>query len=364
MAKLSTPLRLSPVFKEKIWGREDLSPLFPRAAEGVPAVGNHPSRRDAGDPRLYGEAWLTDDASEFMNGPVAGRALAEVSAEYGKGLWGAAWKGNRFPILAKYIFTAEWLSIQVHPDDEQARRYDPGSAGKSEMWYVAAAEANAAILLGLKPGVSKEQLRFACAEGSARSLLREWNPREQEALFVPPGTVHAIGPSLTLFETEQNSDLTYRLDDYGRPGQDGKPRPLHLDKGIGVTRVEAPAHRNLPHAVVREPFGLRRYVLACRHFAVEELTLDKTGKFTAVEARVEMLSVLQGAGRVETAAGWFGYHPGDTWLIPPGDYRYRLEPRSNTRMLKVYVPDSTEDWRRTLRRRRVKKTLLDRIIFD
>jgi len=352
MPKLDSPFQLSPVFKPKIWGQHDLGPLFARP------------RDSAGDSKLTGEVWITDDASRFLNGPLSGMALSEASEKLGPELNGSGWKDARFPILAKYIYTGDWLSVQVHPDDECARRYDPGNRGKCEMWYIVRANRGAKILLGLKRGVTKESLRAAFKKGKSREFLNSFRPRSGEAIFVPPGTVHALGPALVLFEVEQNSDLTYRLDDYGRVGLDGKPRPLHLDKGMQVARIELPACRDLPELRFRESYGVRRFVLACRFFAVEELTLRNRGTFSGRPERVEVLTLLEGEGRVETDAGWFGYQPGHTWLIPPATANYRLVPRVRTRLLKFYVPDIGEDFRRPLQKRGVKATKLNRVVFD
>jgi len=349
MPTLETPLQLSNVFKPKIWGRKSLAPLFT-----VPE----------GSRELMGEVWITDDESRFLNGPVAGRTLADVAKEYGPELHGTNWKGERFPILAKYIFTGDWLSVQVHPDDEGARFHDPGNVGKYEMWYIVHADRKAAILLGLKPGVTREKLRSAFEKGISKELLNRFHPQAGETIFVPPGTVHALGPGLVLFEVEQNSDLTYRLDDFGRVGLDGKPRPLHLDKGMEVARLELPPHRNLPRLVTREAYGTRRYTLASRHFALEELLVRRAAHFQGNPRRVEVLSILDGYGRLENAAGWLGYRTGETWLIPPGAGMYRLVPRERTRLLKFYVPNIEEDFRRPLEKRRFRAAQIKRIIFD
>jgi len=350
MPRLDSPFQLSPIFKPKIWGRRDLRPLFSRP------------REFAGD--LLGEVWVTDDASRFLNGPLSSMTLSEASEKFGPELNGSGWTDSRFPILAKYIYTSDWLSVQVHPDDQAARRYDPGNRGKTEMWYIVGATRQAKILLGLKRGVFKQALRESFEKAKSRDILNSFRPRVGEAVFVPPGTVHALGPGLVLFEVEQNSDLTYRLDDYGRTGLDGKPRPLHLDKGLEVMRTELPALRDLPIVRIREPYGARRFVLSCPFFAVEELTLRKTGTFRGCPARVEILALLEGEGRLETDAGWFGYQTGNTWLVPPATAKYRLVPRVKSRLLKFYVPDIEEDFRRPLVKRGVKAANLKRIIFD
>lgn len=369
MSTLDGPLQLSNIFKPKIWGRKDLSPLFLPADQfrGLRPVPDGTGLRlsgPAGQDVMIGEVWITDDTSRFLNGPVAGMTLGEASEKYGPELHGSSWHGHRFPILAKYIFTSDWLSVQVHPDDDYARAHESGSVGKCEMWYILRSHPGAEILLGLKPGVRKEQLKEAAGRGKSRELLHSFHPRTGEAIFVPPGSVHALGPGLVLFEAEENCDLTYRLDDFGRMGLDGKPRPLHWEKGLEVIRTDLPVYRDLPLLEFREPFGSRRYVLACRFFAVEEWHLKRLGRFASSTQRVEVLSVLEGEGRVENRDGWLGYRPGDTWLIPPSAGECRLVPRENTHLLKFYVPDLEHDFRRPLARRRVKPAQLNKVVFE
>lgn len=365
MPKLDCPLQLSPVFKPKIWGRHDLKPFFARPEpERAHSSRRHRAASTAGKRELIGEVWVTDDQSRFMNGPVADLTLSEVSQKYGPDLNGSAWTAPRFPILSKYIYTSDWLSVQVHPDNDYARVHDPGSPGKSEMWYILHASEEAEILLGLKPGVSKEELGAAFDAGSSGNLMCRFHPRAHEAIYIPPGTVHALGPGLILIEVEQNSDLTYRLDDFGRLGLDGKPRPLHLKKGLDVTRAELPAHRDLPRFEFREPFGSRRFVMACPYFAVEQWTVGKTAHGSGVPERVEAFAILEGEGRMETDAGWFGYRAGDTWLIPPATGRYRIAPLKKTRALKFYVPNIEKDFVGPLTKLGVKRAQIERLCFD
>ncbi len=351
MPTLDTPLQISNVYKPKIWGRIELSPLFAKPAEFE-------------ESELIGEVWITDDAGSFLNGPPAGLRLAEASRKYGAGLHGRSWKDPRFPLLAKYIFTSDWLSVQVHPDDDYARVHDPGNFGKCEMWYIIAADRGGEILLGPRPGVGKEQLKEAFEQGTSAKLLNRFRPEAGEAVFVPPGTVHALGPGLVLFEVEENSDLTYRLDDFGRPGLDDKPRPLHLEKGMDVIRPELPLHRDLPRLEFRERFGTRRFVLASRFFALEEWSVQTTAHLESSPERVEVFSILEGEGRVENAAGWMNYRTGETWIIPPAAGAYRLVPRPKTRLLKFYVPDLDADFRRPLAERGVRPDILNQIVFD
>jgi mannose-6-phosphate isomerase len=366
MSALNTPLQLSTAFKPKIWGREDLSPIYPRPEESDPLASRKAEiSGSATKPgQLIGEVWVTDDTSAFLNGPVAGLTLAEASEKFGPELHGRTWKGSRFPLLAKYIFTGDWLSVQVHPDDEYARVHDPGNVGKCEMWYILQADANGEFLLAVKPGVTKEALKAAFEKGTSKHLLCPHRPKTGEAIFIPPGTVHALGPGLVLFEVEQNSDLTYRLDDFGRVGLDGKPRALHLVKGLEVIQEGLPPHWALPRLEFQEPFGTRRYVVACRYFAVEEIFLRKMATFRSSPERVEVYSVFEGAGRVENTAGWLGYRLGETWIIPPAAGFYRFVPQQESRFLKFYVPNLLEDFRRPLASRHVPPEQAGKAVFD
>ena len=366
MSFLNTPLQLSTAFKPKIWGREALSPIYSATGEtDCPACKKAEISGSGWKPgELIGEVWATDDTSRFLNGPVAGLTLAEVSEKYGAELHGESWPGPRFPLLAKYIFTSDWLSVQVHPDDAYARVHDPGNVGKCEMWYILQAGPKAEILLTIKPGVTKEALKAAFEKGTSRELLQPHFPKPDEAIFVPPGTVHALGPDLILFEVEQNSDLTYRLDDYGRLGLDGKPRPLHLAKGLDVIQEDLPPHCRLPRWEFEETFGTRRYIIACRYFALEELYLRKMANFKSSPQRVEVYSVLKGEGRVENAAGWLGYRTGETWIIPPAAGAYRFVPQQGTCLLKFYVPNLVEDFRRPLSAHNVPPEDVEKVVFD
>ncbi len=358
MKKLDSPLLLAPVFEPRLWGRQDLTPIYggdPRVSAALPAALRH---------ETIAEAWLTDNAARFLNGPVAGSQLKDVVQAYGEELLGPANAGPRFPILAKFLFTSAWLSVQVHPNDAQAHESHPGTIGKTEMWYVVSAGRKAEYLLGVKPGVNAAALRRASRQGKIAALLRRFRPKPGEAIFLPAGTVHTLGPDLVVFEVEENSDITYRLDDFGRLGPDGKPRPLHVEEGLRVARLDAPPLRNLARVELPEPFGSRRYVLACRYFAVELLTLNRCAQMTSASYRVELLVVLSGSGRVETASGWWGFRSGEPWLIPPGAGKYRLWPRGQAKIFRCYVPNLDEDFLQPLLRRKIPSRTIAKLVFD
>ena len=202
---------------------------------------------------------------------------------------GEVWfeSGGDLPLLAKYIFTSERLSIQVHPNDEQARARGLPQ-GKSECWTILDAEPGATLGLGLKRPVSKTELRAAALDGSIEELMN-WRPvRAGDFVFVPSGTIHAIGAGISLLEFQQNSDVTYRLYDYGRP------RELHLDDGIAVANCA-------PFAGVIEPLGENRTLVDGPHFILVLATED------ALPDRRRWVMPIEGAG------------VGDCYLLEPGE---------------------------------------------
>ena len=208
------PFLLIPEFHERIWGTHDLRPIYTRA------VGDKP----------IGEAWLTGESCKVASGPFAGQRLGSLCHKYGAALTGnKANPADRFPLLIKFLFPHEKLSVQVHPDDKRAREMGQ-PWGKTECWYVASAEPGAKVGVGLKPGTTKDQLEAAIHAKHAEHLLNWIDVCDGDMIYVDAGTVHAIGPGAILIEAQQNSDTTFRLYDYGRP------RELHVENGLAATK--------------------------------------------------------------------------------------------------------------------------------
>jgi mannose-6-phosphate isomerase len=372
MPKLDVPLLLAPDFKEKIWGCENLEPLYPApdmaledGHQGSPAAGSEGTVSGPADSTFpqIGEAWLTGEKATFLSGPVAGLTLGDVMGRFPKELCGSRPGDGAFPFLAKFLFTSDWLSMQVHPNDEYAARHEK-SRGKTEAWYFIDSQEEAEIALALPPATTLAALEAACRESRSLELANRFHPKPAEVVFVPAGTLHALGPGLVLFEISETSDVTYRLDDYGRVDSLGRPRQLHLDRGLETTQLEAPAHRDLPRIEFPEPFGKRRYAVACRHFAVEELGLRESSRFQPSKDRAECLAVIAGAGRVEIEAGWLAYRPGQTWLVPAGAAAYRLVPEKPSRLFRFYVPEIDRDFRQPLTSRGVPPELIEQVVFS
>jgi mannose-6-phosphate isomerase len=213
-----TPFRLAPFFRTRIWGFNDLSPWFDYKTDGEP----------------IGEVWLTGEMCAAETGPLHGQSLKEITASQGEALLGKGRTGQEFPLLIKILFPKEKLSVQVHPDDAMAQRYGE-PRGKTECWYALDAQPGAEVALGVKPGTTPEQVRAAIEGAHLEDLLIQVPVHKGDMIFVDAGTVHAIGPGAVILETQQTSDLTYRMYDYGRP------RELHLDKSLEAMRLSTAA---------------------------------------------------------------------------------------------------------------------------
>jgi mannose-6-phosphate isomerase len=239
------PFRLTPYFSERIWGKQDLRPWY----------------ESTGTTELVGEAWLTGPDCVIETGEFAGRSLASVVKELGEAVIGPGGDGE-FPLLVKILFPNEKLSVQVHPDDAHAQAMGQ-PRGKTECWYVLEAEPGATVALGLKPGVGEAELRASVADNTMEELLNHVPVAEGDMVFVDAGTVHAIEPGVVLLETQQTSDVTFRLYDYGRP------RPLHLEQGIGVMKTQTKAGKVAPRSmdgftrlIEQQYFSVDRFDLA------------------------------------------------------------------------------------------------------
>lgn len=317
------PLLMTPLFDPRPWGTTDLAPIYPN---------NKFSER-------IGEAWLTGDNSVVANGLFAGKTLAAITQELGRTLVGEAPRDStRFPLLTKFLFPHEKLSVQVHPDDIAAQeRGEPW--GKTECWYVAHAKPGAQIALGLQPGVTKQQLARAIDEKRAEELLRWIDVFTGDMIYVAGGTVHTLGPGSIIVETQQQSDTTYRLYDYGRP------RELHLEHGLACVKEQVASGKTLRPAPA--PIGTSRNrrsaLIEAPYFVVDlfdvkdviELrTRDEAGKNSA-----HVLVVTEGCGVVEVD----GQEPvtmtkGDAVVIPAGLNSFRVRPQWSVEFLKAYVP--------------------------
>jgi mannose-6-phosphate isomerase len=256
--------KLEPDFREKIWGATRLEPWFPNSKSKI------------------GEVWFQ--------------------------------AGGDLP-LVKFLFTTDKLSVQVHPGDAYAQRHHQ-SPGKTEMWHILAAEPGARIAAGFREPLTPEQVRAAAVSGEIEGLLQWFEARPGDTFFIPAGTVHAIGAGLALCEIQQNSDVTYRLFDYGRP------RELHLDHALAVSRLG-------PHDARRQP--LENVLVSCRYFATECVG-GRSTEYQPLANRAHLLIAIEGDGEIAGQP----IRAGEVWHVPSGSDPFQIS--GNLRLLRVSVP--------------------------
>jgi len=320
------PLLMSPAFDPRPWGTLDLSAIYP----------NHKFNE------RIGEAWLTGDNCVVRNGPLGKRSLADLSQEFGSELVGAAARDpQRFPLLLKFLFPEEKLSVQVHPDDTTAQRFgEPW--GKTECWYVAHAKPGSQIALGLKPGVTRAQFEQSIHEKRAEELLNWINVYQGEMIYVAGGTVHTLGPGSVIVETQQQSDTTYRLYDYGRP------RPLHLELGLLSVKERTASGKVIRPAPVAINGGKSRRssMIIAPYFAVDLFELKEPQEFRTTDdegkTSVQILVAMEGCGVVEAQGrDPVTFAKGDAVVIPAALRGFTVRPQWAVEFLKSSVPSRT-----------------------
>jgi len=317
------PLLMLPAFDPRPWGTLDLSPIYP----------NHRFEEK------IGEAWLSGDQCKIANGPLTGQTLAQLSEQFQRELVGdAARDPKRFPLLLKFLFPHEKLSVQVHPDDAQAVRVGQ-PWGKTECWYIAHAKPGAQVALGLKPGVTVPQLEQAIHQKRAEEVLNWVNVFSGDMIYVAGGTVHTLGPGSVVIETQQQSDTTYRLYDYGRA------RELHLKDGMAAVKEKVNSGKVVRPAPLQLNGSKNRHspLVAAPYFVVDMFeakeplqlsTCDDSGK-----SSVQILTAVEGCGVIEVP----GQDPvtlakGDAVIIPACISRFGVRPQWALEFLRSYVP--------------------------
>jgi mannose-6-phosphate isomerase len=256
-------VRLEPSMREKLWGKTHLRPWF------------------ADSPVPVGEAWFLSE--------------------------------QELPLLVKLIFTSERLSVQLHPDDGE-----DGPRGKTEMWHILEAEPGAEIALGFREPITRERLWQAARSGEIERLLNWMRVRAGETYFTPPHTVHAIGAGIVLCEIQQNSDVTYRLWDYGRP------RELHLDRGAPLADLGV------------HPGPVADGVVCSKHFATEPVRLAAGESVTPEPQTCQMWICVGGQGKI----GKEEYRQGEVWLLPDEGPQPEIRSDGGARFLRTFVPFS------------------------
>src|SRR5208283_2626664 len=305
------PFLLIPIFDERPWGVRDLRPIYTRIVK-----------------EPIGESWLTWEDNRVANGPLAGRTLGELSKQYRRDLVGmGAWHEDRFPLLVKFLFTGDKLSVQVHPDDEQARRSGQ-PCGKTECWYALAAKPGAQVALGLKPRTTLEDFEHAISGNRAEELLNWVDVHQGDMLYVAAGTVHTIGGGMILVETQQTSDITYRLYDYGRP------RELHIAEGLAATKLYPKSGK-----VVRRASDGQDVLVRSPFFQVEKIRLREPLFAEVTPASPHVVVAIDGAGIVESEGMEpISFATGEAVIIPAAVREYTVRPQWELEIMRMSLP--------------------------
>lgn len=322
------PLRFVPIYKEKVWGGRRLERVFGRALPAGARVGESWEIADHGA-----------DVSVVADGPWAGRGLDEIVRGDARRVLGSAFAAarlDRFPLLVKALDASKNLSIQVHPPDGYASVHEGGGPGKTELWYVADADEGAGVLCGLRDGVGREAVLRALEEERLPECLRLIPVKKGDAIFVPAGRIHAVCAGVLVIEIEENSDITYRLYDWGRKG-----RPMHRGKGLDVTDF---ADRSDPLLAKRweEGDGFRTARLArCPYFSTAVHEVGARMRSCCAGDRFRILSVASGSGVIRHggAGGETALRGGDHFLLPAGLGGYTIDAdRGGCVLLQTEVP--------------------------
>lgn len=279
------PIQLFPLFRERVWGRKNLAPYFATEAHKEP----------------IGEVWFSFTENGTSTGVPLGELLARAPQILGEA--SDPLHPGICPLLVKLLFTTERLSVQVHPDDQYAQTHHQ-SLGKTEAWYVLDAEPPGELAVGFRETISPERLKKVAQSGEIEDLL-DWRPVQPgDAIYTPAGTVHAIGAGLTICEIQENSDITYRLYDYGRP------RELHLDHGVNVSHLGP--HREEPQRV--QIASWREQLVESPYFRIERLKIINTVEIERGLPYYLLLVCLKGIGSIAGEA----FQAGQCWMVPAG----------------------------------------------
>ncbi len=321
-----SPLTFDPVFKDYPWGGRNLEKFGRTLPRGIVA-----------------ESWdiaaHANGSSTVREGPLQGQTLPEVMERLGLALLGErnadALERGRFPLLIKLLDANQWLSVQVHPDDAYAQAHE-ADVGKTEMWIVLEAAPQAELLYGFKTAQNRDDYARAIAENLSYEAIQRVGVKKGDVIFVPPGTIHALGPGIVVAEIQQNSDMTYRVYDWGRD------RPIHLKQSLDVIDYNLVQPRPVTPVPLLEDDALRAELLVeCPYFRTERIFMPAGGAFFGLAdgATFEIFGVLEGAATVEWEGDPVTLSAVDWVLIPADLGEFQIVADDACTLLRVFVPE-------------------------
>ncbi|WP_365686149.1 type I phosphomannose isomerase catalytic subunit [Ruminococcus sp.] len=306
------PFLLKAPVKDYIWGGTKLRELFGKES----------------DTERLAESWELschpDGESVIASGDSEGMKLSEFAALHPEAVGSSFRKGSSFPVLVKLIDARDDLSVQVHPNDEYAHKYENDN-GKTEMWYIISAEPGAELVYGFKEELTKEEFRRAVEENTLMDKVNRVPVKQGDVFFIEPGTLHAIGKGIIIAEIQQSSNVTYRVYDYGRLGADGKPRQLHVEKALEVTNTKPADHRRPVYGL--ELDGVVTQLLAdCDYFIVNRHRIIKEAEFLADSSSFAHILMIGGSGGELVADNYkLPLRMGTSVFVPAGTGAYAIK---------------------------------------
>jgi mannose-6-phosphate isomerase len=317
-------IRFEPRFKRYLWGGRRLSTML---------------HKPIGEGDDYAESWeicdREEDQSVAASEPWAGMTLSQLLQEHGPAILGRHIGRGRFPLLFKFLDAHKTLSVQVHPNDAQAARRTPPDLGKTEAWVVLAAEPGSLVYAGLKRGFDRQSLERELARGTCELCLHRFEPQPGDCLFIPAGTVHALGAGLVVAEIQQSSDTTYRLFDWNRSGADGKPRPLHVAEALDVIDFDrGPVDPVRPVRLAGLP---AERLVESDKFVLDRWTLSEAASLGG-DGRFHLVAVLSGRPRFDSPTLDQPLAAGDCFLLPASAPRLHVQPAGTAVLLDACLP--------------------------
>jgi mannose-6-phosphate isomerase class I len=316
--KKNHPFLLKPVGKDYLWGGNRLNTEFGKGIDMSPLA----------------ETWECsthpDGICRVTGGEFDKQLLSSVLEAHPEYLGTHPKSGTELPVLIKFIDAMKDLSIQVHPDDAYASEHEDGQLGKTEMWYVLDAEKDAKLVYGLRYDVDKESLRISIKEGSIEKYLQFISVKKNDVFFIPAGTIHAIGAGCLVAEIQENSNLTYRMYDYGRIDKNGKQRELHIDKALDVTDFRSSAEPKQPMRVLKYRRGCAEELLSrCKYFEVYRMLVNTERartlvKFESDSSSFRVLLCIDGCGSIKYDGNIMDVYKGSTVFVPAESAEMRL----------------------------------------
>jgi mannose-6-phosphate isomerase len=341
------PMLIDPRYVERIWGGHNLATKLGKAAP-----------RD----RPIGESWEIYEENRVTNGAYAGRTIGELRAVMGHDLTGHVSPADLFPLLTKLIDAQDVLSVQVHPDDRYAREHEGQPYGKTECWYVIDVAPGATLTYGFRRPTNPDEYTRMVADGTLDHILRPLTVQPGDVVYLPAGTVHAIGAGIVVYEVQQTSDLTYRIYDWNRRDASGKTRELHVEKARDVLDY-AECTRGTVRPLHQQGSG-RTMLVAGQYFCLELIEAGAAGPISTYESAVAICALDRPLRvRTESRGEAVALAPYSSVLIPAAARAFLLEGSTHAderpRAVVAYVPRSAETVRADLLGRGFAPTQVD-----